>query len=135
MSASDFETVRAWLERKVPRDRDEALAALARIEEHYKYAMALPELEWARVCASITTRLATMARAGYQGDAQEMVKVLDAGKTYVTRLRADRQALAERVQGRIAGELRNRGHWDAYEVVGRLDLAPILEVPAPESER
>lgn len=69
----------------------DARAELARIQT-------LPELEWAQVTASLMMRLSTIARAGSAPDAQDMLAVLDRGKTYVERMKAEREALREACQ-------------------------------------
>lgn len=69
----------------------EARAELARIQT-------LPELEWAQVTASLMMRLSALARAGSAADAQALLDVLDRGKTYVGRMKAEREALREACQ-------------------------------------
>lgn len=72
------------------RERDEAREELARVQR-------LPELPWAQVCASLMQRFSAMARAGYQQDAKKLLAVLDKGKTFVTRIEAERDAARAQV--------------------------------------
>jgi hypothetical protein len=55
----------------------------------------LPSLEWANVCAGIMQRLASISRSGKVEDAKSMLELLDQGKTYVSRLEAEIQALRQ----------------------------------------
>lgn len=54
---------------------------------------ALPTLEWLLIKSVIVQRLASMARAGYQGDAQALLADVDKGSTYVSRLIQERDRL------------------------------------------
>lgn len=78
----------------------EARAELARIQS-------LPELEWAQVSASLMLRLSALARSGNAADAQSLVSILDRGKTYVGRLKADREALKAACEGVVSWWLRD----------------------------
>jgi hypothetical protein len=63
----------------------------------------LPTLEWARVCANIMQRLAAISRRGTVSDSdrREILAVFDEGKTYVSRLEAELDAVkqCQRKQG------------------------------------
>lgn len=56
---------------------------------------ALPTLEWLLIKSVIVQRLASMARAGYQGDAQALLADVDKGSTYVSRLIQENTALRD----------------------------------------
>jgi hypothetical protein len=74
---------------------EELQAELERVQQ-------LPELEWAEVTARIMTIVARLARNGFASEARDMKEALDAGKTYVTRLRAGREPKA--VTPRVANQ-------------------------------
>jgi hypothetical protein len=84
--------------RPEPTTLDAALAELREARAELARIQTLPELEWAQVTASLLMRLSTIARAGSAPDAQAMLDVLDRGKTYVERVKAEREALREACQ-------------------------------------
>ena len=84
--------------RPEPTTLDAALAELREARAELARIQTLPELEWAQVSASLLMRLSSLARAGSAADAQALLDVLDRGKTYVDRLKADREALREACQ-------------------------------------
>jgi hypothetical protein len=90
----------------------------------------LPTLDWAQVTASITQRLATISRAGDTEAAKTMLAVLDKGKTYVSRLEAERDAARAEVE-RLRAELTSaRGSLREYMVAheqSEADLARLRE--------
>ena len=48
--------------------------------------------------ASLLLRLSSLARSGNAADAQSLLSILDRGKTYVDRMKAEREALREACQ-------------------------------------
>jgi len=104
----------------------DARAELARIQT-------LPELDWAQVTASLMMRLSTIARSGNASEAQALLDVLDRGKTYVDRMKAEREALREACQA-VADWWRRdgiSGNKNTDEVASkcRLALANLKEKP------
>lgn len=69
---------------------EELHAELIRMHNELARIYALPTLEWLLIKSIIVQRLASMARAGYQGDAQALLADVDKGCTYVSRLVQER---------------------------------------------
>ena len=84
--------------RPAPTTLDAALAELREARAELARIQTLPELEWAQVSASLLMRLSSLARSGNAADAQSLLSILDRGKTYVDRMKADREALREACQ-------------------------------------
>jgi hypothetical protein len=79
--------------RPEPTTLDAALAELREARAELARIQTLPELEWAQVTASLMLRLSSLARSGNAADAQSLRDILDRGKTYVDRMKAEREAL------------------------------------------
>lgn len=101
---------KVWIEVKdrrghILRDEptDEELHAEV-IRQHNELARiyALPTLEWLLIKSIIVQRLASMARAGYQGDAHALLADVDKGCTYVSRLIQENTDLRDAVS-RVKG--------------------------------
>jgi len=84
--------------RPEPTTLDAALAELREARAELARIQTLPELEWAQVSASLLLRLSSLARSGNAADAQSLLSILDRGKTYVDRMKAERDALREACQ-------------------------------------
>lgn len=136
LDQEDFHLIQVGSEREAGLRRSEITAVLTELREaraELARIQTLPELEWAQVSASLLMRLSSLARSGNAADAQSLLSVLDRGKTYVDRMKAEREALREACQA-VADWWRRdgiSGNKNTDEVASkcRLALANLKEKP------